>query len=233
MFRVTPQTGEPIYEQLIRQIKHAIASGAMKEGDQLPTVRELAAKLVINPNTVSRAYRELEREGLVETTAGRGSFVKISPPRLFREERKKRLQPYLQQLIAEARVLNFTDDELIELLKDMLRKFSSSCSFTENIGAIKKSGAVVLGVSSDSVESHKKFKNKYGLTFPLLSDPNRETIQKYGVWKEKNMYGKKMMGVERTTFVIDEEGKIAHIFPKVKVDGHTEKVLEKLKNIGE
>jgi GntR family transcriptional regulator len=126
LFRVTPQTGEPIYEQLIRQIKHAIASGAMKEGDQLPTVRDLAAKLVINPNTVSRAYRELEREGLVETTAGRGSFVKVSPPKLFREERKKRLQPYLQQLIAEARVLNFADDELIELLKDMLRKFSSS-----------------------------------------------------------------------------------------------------------
>jgi thioredoxin-dependent peroxiredoxin len=108
-----------------------------------------------------------------------------------------------------------------------------ACSFTENSGAIKKSGAVVLGVSADSVESHKKFKKKYGLTFSLLSDPDRATIQKYGVWKEKNMYGKKMMGVERTTFVIDEEGKIAHIFPKVKVDGHTEKVLEKLKSTGE
>ncbi len=105
-----------------------------------------------------------------------------------------------------------------------------ACSFTENIGVLRKSGAVVLGVSADSVESHKKFKNKYGLAFPLLSDPNRETIQKYDVWKEKNMYGKKMMGVERTTFVIDEQGKIAHIFPKVKVDGHTEKVLEKLKS---
>ena len=108
-----------------------------------------------------------------------------------------------------------------------------ACSFTENIGTIKKSGAVVLGISADSAESHKKFKDKYGLTFPLLSDLNRETIQKYGVWKEKNMYGKKMMGVERTTFLIDEEGKIAHIFPKVKVDGHTEKVLEKLKSMRE
>jgi GntR family transcriptional regulator len=118
LFRVTPQSGEPIYEQLMRQIKHAIATGALKQGDQLPTVRELAAKLVINPNTVSRAYRELEREGLLETTAGRGSFVKISPPKMFREERKKRLQPFLQQLIAEGRVLNFTDDELIELLRE-------------------------------------------------------------------------------------------------------------------
>ncbi len=104
-----------------------------------------------------------------------------------------------------------------------------ACSFTENSSALRKAGAVVLGVSADSVPSHQKFKTKYKLNFPLLSDPDRETIQKYDVWKEKNMYGKKMMGVERTTFIIDEEGKIAHIFPKVKVDGHTEKVLEKLK----
>jgi peroxiredoxin Q/BCP len=104
-----------------------------------------------------------------------------------------------------------------------------ACSFTENASWLRKAGAVVLGVSADSVPSHQKFKTKYKLNFPLLSDPDRETIQKYGVWKEKNMYGKKMMGVERTTFIIDEDGKIAHIFPKVKVDGHTEKVLEKLK----
>jgi peroxiredoxin Q/BCP len=104
-----------------------------------------------------------------------------------------------------------------------------ACSFAENASALRKEGAVVLGVSADSVPSHQKFKTKYKLNFPLLSDPDRATIQKYGVWKEKNMYGKKMMGVERTTFIIDEEGKIAHIFPKVKVDGHTEKVLEKLK----
>jgi peroxiredoxin Q/BCP len=104
-----------------------------------------------------------------------------------------------------------------------------ACSFTENASSLRKAGAVVLGVSADSVPSHQKFKTKYKLNFPLLSDPDRETIQKYGVWKEKNMYGKKMMGVERTTFIIDEDGKIAHIFPKVKVDGHTEKVLEKLK----
>lgn len=103
-----------------------------------------------------------------------------------------------------------------------------ACSFTENFDRIKKSGAVVLGVSADSVESHKKFKTKYGLNFPLLSDPQREVIKKYDVWKEKNMYGKKSMGVERTTFVIDESGKISHIFPKVKVEGHTEEVLQKL-----
>jgi len=103
-----------------------------------------------------------------------------------------------------------------------------ACSFSENFGTLQKKGAVVLGVSADSVDSHKKFKQKYGLRFPLLSDPDREVIKKYGVWKEKNMYGKKMMGIERSTFVIDEKGKIAHIFPKVKVDGHTEAVLKNL-----
>lgn len=104
-----------------------------------------------------------------------------------------------------------------------------ACSFTENRAQINKLGAVVLGVSADSVESHKKFKEKYGLSFPLLSDPKREVIEKYGVWQEKVLYGKKSMGIVRSTFVIDEGGKIAHIFSKVKVDGHTEKVLEKLK----
>jgi peroxiredoxin Q/BCP len=106
-----------------------------------------------------------------------------------------------------------------------------ACSFTDNFAKFKKEGAVVLGVSADSVESHKKFENKYDLGITLLSDPQKEVINKYGVWKEKNMYGRKTMGVERTTFLIDGEGKIARVFPKVKVDGHSEKVLEELKKI--
>jgi peroxiredoxin Q/BCP len=103
-----------------------------------------------------------------------------------------------------------------------------ACSFTENTKAIQKAGAVVLGVSADSAESHRKFKQKYNLNFSLLSDPDKAVIKKYGVWKEKNMYGKKTMGIERTTFIIDEEGQILHIFPRVRVDGHTEAVLERL-----
>ena len=86
----------------------------------------------------------------------------------------------------------------------------------------------MIGISTDSVASHQKFKEKYDLSFTLLSDPDKEVVKKYGVWKEKNMYGKKVMGVERTTFILDEHGKIAHIFPKVKVDGHTEEVLKAL-----
>jgi peroxiredoxin Q/BCP len=106
-----------------------------------------------------------------------------------------------------------------------------ACSFTDNFAKFKKQGAVVLGISADSVDSHKKFQRKHNLSITLLSDPKKEVINNYGVWKEKNMYGKKIMGIERTTFLIDENGKIARVFPKVKVDGHTEKVLEELSKI--
>jgi peroxiredoxin Q/BCP len=100
-----------------------------------------------------------------------------------------------------------------------------ACSFRDNLGRLQKKGASVVGVSVDGVASHRKFTEKYGLTFPLLSDESKSLVKKYGVWKEKNMYGRKYMGVERTTFVIDEEGTITHIFPKVKVEGHADEVL--------
>jgi peroxiredoxin Q/BCP len=100
-----------------------------------------------------------------------------------------------------------------------------ACSFESNLKAIKKKGAVVVGISADSVDSHIKFAEKYGLTFPLLSDEKKEIVKSYGVWKEKSMYGRKYFGIERTTVVIDEQGIVQHIFNKVKVDGHTEEVL--------
>jgi thioredoxin-dependent peroxiredoxin len=103
-----------------------------------------------------------------------------------------------------------------------------ACSFQDNNAAIKKRGAVVVGVSTDSPESHRKFAGKYDLSFPLISDEEKKLVKQYGVWKEKSMYGKKYMGIERTTFIIDERGKIAHIFPKVKVDGHIDEVLAAL-----
>jgi peroxiredoxin Q/BCP len=103
-----------------------------------------------------------------------------------------------------------------------------ACSFRDNTPLIKKKGAVVLGVSGDSVESHNKFVAKYDLNFVLLSNEDKSVLDAYGVWKEKSMYGRTFMGIERTTFIIDEHGKISHIFPKVKVDGHTEEVLDAL-----
>lgn len=103
-----------------------------------------------------------------------------------------------------------------------------ACSFQDNLASVKRKGAVVLGVSADSVESHVKFASKYQLKFPLLSDERKEMSRAYGVWKEKSMYGRKFLGIERTTFIIDEQGTITHIFPKVKVEGHTKEVLEAL-----
>ena len=103
-----------------------------------------------------------------------------------------------------------------------------ACSFQENLSALKRKGAVLLGVSADNLSSHAKFAAKYNLNFPLLSDEKKEILKVYGVWKEKSMYGKKYMGIERTTFVIDERGTIAHIFPKVKIKGHTKEVLDLL-----
>jgi peroxiredoxin Q/BCP len=103
-----------------------------------------------------------------------------------------------------------------------------SCSFRDNLARVRKKSAEILGVSADSVISHEKFIKKFDLTFPLVSDESKEMIKAYGVWKEKSMYGRKYMGIERTTFIIDEKGKIAHIFPKVNVEGHTDEVLEKL-----
>jgi len=100
-----------------------------------------------------------------------------------------------------------------------------ACDFRDNIAVISKKGAVVVGVSADSVPSHKKFADRYGLQFPLASDEKKELVKKYGVWKEKSMYGRKYLGIERTTFVIDGRGIITHIFPKVKVAGHVEELL--------
>ncbi|SRR5579883_1178153 len=106
-----------------------------------------------------------------------------------------------------------------------------ACNFRDNLARIKRKDAVVLGVSPDSEKSHEKFKDKYDLTFPLVADPDKEIVNEYGVWKEKSMYGRKYMGVERTTFIIDEKGKIAKIFPKVKVEGHVDAVMEALSEI--
>lgn len=100
-----------------------------------------------------------------------------------------------------------------------------SCDFRDFSSKFGKKDAVILGISADSLKSHDNFRGKFSLPFPLLSDENKEVIKKYDVWKEKSMYGKKYMGIERTTVVIDKEGKVRKIFPKVKVTGHVEEVL--------
>ena len=103
---------------------------------------------------------------------------------------------------------------------------TEACSFRDDLSAFKRKGAVVLGISVDGIESHQKFAEKYSLSFPLLSDEGKKVVKAYGVWKEKNLYGRKYMGTERTTFIIDKQGIITHIFPKVHVDSHSKEVLD-------
>jgi peroxiredoxin Q/BCP len=104
-----------------------------------------------------------------------------------------------------------------------------ACSFRDEITQIEKAHAVVLGVSTDGLASHQKFSKKFGLPFALLSDESMVVAKTYGVYKQKSMYGRTYWGIERSTFVIDETGKLTAIFRKVKVDGHVEQVMAALK----
>jgi peroxiredoxin Q/BCP len=109
---------------------------------------------------------------------------------------------------------------------------AEACAFRDQLPDFSKSKATVLGVSRDSVASHDKFKKKYGLTFPLLSDEEGKVTEAYGTWVEKSMYGRKYMGIDRSTFLIDPKGVIRGIWRKVKVPGHAEEVLKAAKALG-
>ena len=103
-----------------------------------------------------------------------------------------------------------------------------ACGFRDDIRRIEKANTVVLGVSNDDLTSHQKFSKKYDLPFTLLSDENKAVSKAYGVYKQKSMYGKTYWGIERSTFVIDERGKLKAVFPRVKVEGHVEDVMNVL-----
>src|SRR5690349_9458146 len=106
---------------------------------------------------------------------------------------------------------------------------TESCAFRDIFPKFQKLKVPVVGVSPDTAAAQAKFKKKYDLPFPLLADSDHKMATAYGVWKEKNMYGKKVMGIVRTTVIVDAAGKVQKIFPKVKVDGHAEEVLAALK----
>jgi thioredoxin-dependent peroxiredoxin len=106
-----------------------------------------------------------------------------------------------------------------------------ACAFRDRKAEMEQLGAKVLGVSSDTVESHVKFRDKFNLNFPLLADPDHAVAEKYGAWREKNMYGKKSMGIQRSTYLIDADGKVAKVWQRVQVDGHDDAVLEALKTL--
>jgi peroxiredoxin Q/BCP len=103
-----------------------------------------------------------------------------------------------------------------------------ACAFRDRQKELAKLGAKVFGVSADDVTSHEKFRDKFRLNFPLLADVDHRVAEKYGAWREKNMYGKKTMGIVRSTFLIDAQGKVAKVWKRVQVDGHDEQVVEAL-----
>jgi len=106
-----------------------------------------------------------------------------------------------------------------------------ACAFRDRSAELKKLGAKVFGVSPDDVASHVKFKGKFNLNFPLLADPDHKVAEKFGAWREKNTYGKKSMGIARSTFLIDKQGVIQRVWKSVKVDGHDEAVIDALRKL--
>ena len=105
---------------------------------------------------------------------------------------------------------------------------AQACEIRDEWSRFRERGAVVLGVSPDDEESHARFREKYSLPFTLLADPKHEVAEEYGVWVERNRYGRKSMGIERSTFVIDEEGNVARVLRRVKPEGHADRVLDAL-----
>ncbi|MGE5561393.1 MAG: GntR family transcriptional regulator [Chloroflexota bacterium] len=119
-FHIDPSSGTPIYRQIFDQVRQAVAGGTLRPGDRLPSVRDLAIELAVNPNTIAKAYQELERGGVIETPRGRGSFIADASPGLSRTERLRRLAPALERLAAEAYHLGVSDEELLKLLAERL-----------------------------------------------------------------------------------------------------------------
>jgi peroxiredoxin Q/BCP len=108
---------------------------------------------------------------------------------------------------------------------------TQACDFRDRLSRIEKAGATVLGISPDSVTRHERFAEKYDLSFPLLADEDHAVAEAYGVWKEKSMYGRKFMGIERSTFLVDGKGVVRRVWRKVKVRGHVDEVLEALADL--
>jgi len=123
LVHVNPSTGLPIYLQIQAQVKHAVAAGALRAGDAMPSVRKLASDLRINPNTVARAYLELEREGVIAAVPGGGTFVADGPPGLLKAERVRRFRPLARQVAVEGRQLRLSRDEIVQLVDEELKAF--------------------------------------------------------------------------------------------------------------
>lgn len=122
LIHVNASSGVPIYLQIETQVKNAVAAGALKKGEALPSVRKLAIELGINPNTVARAYQELEREGVIGTVPGGGSYIAGHTPRFLKSEKLRRLRPYARQIAVEGTQLGLDEREIMEMVQEELEK---------------------------------------------------------------------------------------------------------------
>ena len=123
-FHIDPSSGVPIYRQIVDQVRHAVAGGTLRPGDRLPAVRELAIELAVNPNTIAKAYQDLERAGIIETLRGRGTFVAEGSVQMTGRERVESLEPIVDRLVAEARLLGMSDEELLRLVEQKIAERS-------------------------------------------------------------------------------------------------------------
>lgn len=121
---LNPESGVPVYLQIQAQLKQAVAAGALQPGDALPSVRKLAAEMRINPNTVARAYRELERDNVIQTTPGAGTFVANGVPGLLKSEKVRRLRPHARQVAVEGSQMRLSPEEILALVREELEKVS-------------------------------------------------------------------------------------------------------------
>lgn len=126
LFRVHPATGVPIYLQIENQVRHAVAAGALRHDDPLPSVRKLAVELRVNPNTVARAFQNLERDGIIRTVPGGGCYVNQQSPGLLHSEKKRRLRPLATQLAVEALQLRLSRDETVRLLEQSFNELGDN-----------------------------------------------------------------------------------------------------------
>lgn len=122
LFHVNPSSGVPIYVQIENQVKNAVAAGALKKDQPIPSVRKLASDLGVNPNTVARAYQELEHGGVIRTVPGGGTYVCANTPRFLKSEKLRRLQPYARQIAVEGTQLGLTDGEIVKAVEEELAK---------------------------------------------------------------------------------------------------------------
>ncbi len=202
-------------------------SSKAKKTASSPSKKAAKAKVTTKKTAAKKSGQSLRKKSTLTSSKGKiatvtGGLKVGSPAPAFSLPNEKGQVVKLSELKGKKIVVFFYPKD------DTPGCTKEACSFRDGLQAIRKKGAMVLGVSADSVASHQKFSKKFDFNFPLLSDESKAMIQAYGVWKEKSMYGRKYMGIERTTVLIAKNGTVSHVFPKVKVEGHYEEVLEAL-----